>query len=168
MPMQSSPDGNAIAYEANPFFEGLASGPNEYIANRGEGGWASTPLSTPFFGDRNEQGFMALSTDLNRGVLYQESPVLSPDAPPGYPNLYLWQAGGALKPLITSEPPNRSPDQFRALTYAGANAGTPSALGLQPPRLPGQRRADHRSAGDRPRSAAGGRNGKRKRPLRMV
>jgi hypothetical protein len=127
MPMQSSPDGNAIAYEANPFFEGLASGPNEYIANRGAGSWASTPLSTPLFGDRNEQGFKALSTDLTRGVLYQESPVLSPDAPPGYPNLYLWQAGGALTPLITSEPPNRSPEQFRSLTYAGANAGTPSA-----------------------------------------
>jgi hypothetical protein len=131
MPMQVSPDGNSIAYEGNPFSAGLASGRNEYIAGRGAAGWATTPLSGPEYEDSgSEVGFRAFSADLSRGVLYQAAPTLSPDAPPGYPNLYLWAAGGALMPLIISEPPNRSPspngaNAFR-LTYAGANAGTDS------------------------------------------
>ena len=133
MPMQVSPDGNSIAYEGNPFSAGLASGANEYIAGRGTGGWATTPLSGPEYEEavNGGVGFKAFSADLSRGVLYQWNPTLSPDAPPGYPNLYLWQAGGALTPLITSEPPNRSPgspygaNAFRP-TYAGANAGTDS------------------------------------------
>ena len=175
MPMQVSPDGNAISYEGNPFSKGLASGRNEYIGNRGAGGWATTPLSGPEYGDSTgEEGFRAFSADLSRGVLYQESPALSPDAPPGYPDLYLWQAGGDLTPLITSEPPNRSPggeneERKRVPPHLRRRQrrhrlGTP----LQPRRLPGQRRADRRSAGNRPRSAAGGESGNGKRPLRMV
>ena len=134
MPMQVSPDGNAISYEGNPFSKGLASGANEYIGNRSAGGWVTTPLSGPEYNEAEDGGlgFKTFSEDLSRGVLYQEIPALSPDAPPNYPNLYLWQAGGALTPLITTEPPNRSPGSpsqgngngFR-LTYAGANAGIP-------------------------------------------
>ena len=61
MPMQVTPDGNAIAYEGNPFNEGLASGPNEYIANRGGGGWATHAAQRPRIRRRNQgglQGFL--------------------------------------------------------------------------------------------------------------
>jgi hypothetical protein len=133
MPMQVSPDGNAVAYEGMPFSEGLASGANQYIANRGSGGWATTPLSRPEFQDTLGVGFKAFSADLSRGVLSQLEPSLSPDAPANYADLYLWQTGGALTPLITTEPPNKLPqgvpdpeDKVFRVTYAGANAGTPS------------------------------------------
>jgi hypothetical protein len=127
MPMQFSRDGDAIAYEGNPFAEGLAAGPNEYIANRGAGGWASTPLSGPEYENENGAGFRAFSDDLSRGVLYQQKVPLDPDAlSAGYADLYLWQTGGGLMPLITSEPPNRAPYAFR-VTFAAANRGTSSA-----------------------------------------
>ena len=128
--MQASPDGNAVAYEGFPFAGGLASAANEYIADRGEGAWATTPLSTPQFTEIElREGFRAFSNDLSRGVVRQIEPALTPDAPADYANLYLWRAGGALEPLVTEAPPSRDPGFSNTgfvVTYAGANAGTPS------------------------------------------
>lgn len=131
MPMQPSPDGKAMAYEGGPFAEGMASGIDEYIANRGAGGWATTALSGAQYGEDEQQGFSAFSADLSRGVLYQIEPSLTADAPVNYANLYAWRAGKALEPMITEAPPHRAPgynyahsnESFR-ITYAGANAGT--------------------------------------------
>jgi hypothetical protein len=134
MAMQASLDGGAVAFEGFPFAPDLAPGPNEYVASRGGGGWATTPLSGPEYETEFRAGFRAFSDDLSRGVIRQIDPPLSPDAPPGgYPNLYLWQAGGAaLTSLVTTEPPNRepvnSPQYPFNVTYAGANAGSGSSL----------------------------------------
>ncbi len=139
MPMQSAPDGEAVAYEGQPFSGGLAAGANEYLARRAPSpsGWGSQSLSLPQFTVGEQQGYMAFSSDLSRGVLYQIEPALSPDAPAfggeSFANLYLWQSG-ALQPIITEEPPHRDPglrgeNRFR-IVYGGANVGTALAAPL--------------------------------------
>ena len=61
------------------------------------------------------QGYRAFSLDLSKSVIYQISPVLSPQAPAvdgvGFANLYLRAADGDLQPLITKAPPHRTPGQ---------------------------------------------------------
>jgi hypothetical protein len=124
-PMQSSSDGESVLYEGQPFSGGLAAGGNEYVAERSTGGWASQSLSSPTITGRYE----AFSPDLSRGILFQGSPALSPEAPArggsAFGNLYLRQ-GGEMQPLITEEPPNRDPGNF-AIRFGGANAGTASS-----------------------------------------
>jgi hypothetical protein len=138
MPMQSAPDGGAVVFEGQPFAENLAAGPNEYLASRGPGGWASHSLSEPLFGTGSGQGYEGFSSDLSRGVLYQAEAALSPEAPSRggktFANLYR-REGASLQPLVTEEPPQREAGvpqqheaQFRVL-YDGANAGT----ALHPP-----------------------------------
>jgi hypothetical protein len=135
MPMQPTPDGSAMTYMGGPFAPGLASGSNEYLAERGATGWETSFLTDSRYEEGTYKGF---SADLSRGVLRQVEPVLSPEAPSsagnGFANLYLWEDGQALEPLITVEPPNRDPgrppeglepgnNRFD-VTYVGANAGT--------------------------------------------
>ncbi|MGB7686024.1 MAG: hypothetical protein WBL45_09620 [Solirubrobacterales bacterium] len=122
MPMQTTPEGDAVLYLGQPFTSGLASGPNEYVAPRNSVGWGTQSLSAP----TTIGQFLAFSEDLSRGILAQANPPLSPQAPTrggiAFRNLYL-QEGGASQPLITKEPPNREPSSFRA-SFGGANAGT--------------------------------------------
>jgi hypothetical protein len=121
MPMQSNPEGEAVLYLGQPFFGGLASGPNEYLAPRSASGWGTEGLSAPTATGR----FLAFSEDLSRAVLAQGDPALSPAAPTrganAFPNLYLREEG-AYEPLITTEPPNRDPGNFE-VNFGGANAG---------------------------------------------
>ncbi len=132
MPMQSSADGSAFAYEGQPFSAGLNAGANEYLASREAGGWGTEGLSSP---QLNGQ-FKALSSDLSRGVLTQEQPA-TPDAPSreglGFANLYLWQEG-SLQSLISAEPPHRDPGHQGAnvfkIAYEGANSGTAMVPGI--------------------------------------
>jgi len=64
---------------------------------------------------------MAFDEGLSEGILQQLKPVLSPLAPPGYPNLYSQPTADplALSPLLGTEPPNRPGSEF-TLAYAGA------------------------------------------------
>jgi hypothetical protein len=124
MPMQAAPDGESVLYEGQPFSGGLASGPNEYVSTRGSDEWGTASLSTPAITGRYE----AFSSDLSLGVLFQRDPALSPEAPSrgseAFPNLYLRSKGGSFEPLVTVEPSQRQPFEFR-ITYAGANSGAP-------------------------------------------
>jgi hypothetical protein len=123
MPMQATPDGASVLYEGQPFSGGLAAGPNEYVGQRGSTEWSSQSLSSPITTGRYE----AFSSDLSRGVLFQADPALSSEAPTrgeeAFPNLYLRDESGSFEPLITVEPPERDPFEFR-IHYAGANSGT--------------------------------------------
>jgi len=127
---QAAPDGNAVFYAGQPFGAGLVSGANEYLSARNTGGWGWQSLSAATISGR----WQAFSADLGRGILAQSEPPLSPLAPfrggRGFAELYLWEAGAGLAPLITVEPPNRDPgagvNQFR-VRYAAANAGAPLA-----------------------------------------
>lgn len=137
-PVQSAPDGEAVVYEGQPFSPGLAAGPNEYLSRRGPGGWgASQSLSPALAGSGSSQGFKALSSDLSRGLLYQTSPALSPDAPvregEAFANLYLTDSAGAPRPLITEAPPHREPGELSEdfwVSYGGSNAGSATAPAL--------------------------------------
>jgi hypothetical protein len=133
MPMQSTPNGEALVYEGQPFSAGLASRANEYLARRGPGGWANESLSEPSFETLSSQGYAAFSADLSRGIIYQADPPLVPQAPNqgglGFANLYL-RTGGTLQPLILEEPPNRPPGTpggakgVFLVRFAGVNAGS--------------------------------------------
>ena len=139
-PMQPARDGEAVAYEGQPFSTGLAPTPNEYVSRRSGGGWATQSITSPLAskGERDGlSGFKAVAPDLSRGVLFQSERNLSPEAPPGengksYNDLYLWQAGEpapTLRPLVTQKPPHRTPDLPQAsngfeLAFAAGNWGT--------------------------------------------
>ena len=138
-PMQSTPDGEAVVYEGYPFFAGLSSTANEYLAKRGDAGWMAQGLSAPLFiNGALGQGYEAFSPDLSEGVVFQVSPALSPDTPTSagrsYADLYLRRADGTLRPLVTQAPPNRAPggicevncEEFRVV-FGGGNAGTASS-----------------------------------------
>ncbi len=129
MAMQAAPDGNAIAYEGEPFFAGITGRENEYLSSRAASGWQTKGLTLPLFSTLERQGFRAFSSDLGRAVVVQagDRPI-SPAAPVGYENLYLWQQGGALQPLIAQAPPG-VPSSFR-VQFGGANAGTANSSGF--------------------------------------
>jgi hypothetical protein len=121
--MQSSPDGDALAYEGRPFsFSEGAIQENEYVARRTAGGWVSTGLSPILQSSGDRQGYKAFNPDLTKGLIGQDRPSLSPDAPSGFANLYSQQTAGpaALEALLTAEPPNR-PSQAFNLTFVGAS-----------------------------------------------
>ena len=138
-PMQSSPDGESVVYEGDPFSAGLSSTANEYLAKRGQGGWVTQGLSGPlFFNGVGGQGYVAFSPDLSQAVLLQISPVLSPETPTNagksYADLYLRRSDGTLQPLVTKAPPNRPPGVFCERTceefkiiFGGGNQGVASS-----------------------------------------
>jgi hypothetical protein len=125
-PMQSAPDGGSVVYSGQPFSAGLSGGQNTYLSGRGGPGWSLDALN-PLAAVGTWEAF---SEDLSRGVFVQSGIALAPSAPTrggkAFANLYLRDAAGALTPLITEEPPNRSPGGPGELKvrYAAANAGT--------------------------------------------
>ena len=141
-PMQSSPDGESVVYEGDPFSAGLSSTANEYMAKRGQDGWVTEGLSGPSFVNGPEgQGYVAFSPDLSQAVLLQVSPALSPETPTSagksYADLYLRRSDGTLQPLVTKAPPNRSPGVFCESTceefkvvFGGGNPGVASTPGF--------------------------------------
>jgi DNA-binding beta-propeller fold protein YncE len=122
-PMQSSPSGEALVYEGFPFSptEGAVNF-DQYLSRRTGTGWQTSALSPALQGG-SSLGHQAFDAGLDNGVLLQEGPELSPDAPAGYPNLYVQATGepAALSPLLTTAPPNRSAQAFK-LSYAGHSA----------------------------------------------
>ncbi len=135
-PVQSAPDGETVVYEGQGFTVGGEA--QSYLAGRTPTGWQTQSVSLPQLRGGEEQGLKALSTDLSKSVFLQVEPSLSAEAPSregkSYADLYLRNADGSLRPLITSQPPERSPGEliqgnFRVF-YAGANSGTDSSPAL--------------------------------------
>jgi hypothetical protein len=126
-PMQSTVDGDKVVYEGDPFSSaGAAVNEDEYLASRGTGGWSSRDLSPAFESkDGSLTGYKAFAGDLSRGVLAQTGPVLCPEAPAGYADLYL--LGGVcegqpgLQPLLTSSTPHKLAASEFAVTFGGAS-----------------------------------------------
>ncbi len=123
-PMQSTPEGDVIAYEGSPFSPNLGpSGENEYISSRTSDGWRTTDLSPFTELSGGGQGFKALSADLSRGILFDLEPTLAPAAPEGYANLYSDDTErNSFTPIITTRPPNR-PGGRSATSFAPKLAG---------------------------------------------
>jgi len=127
-PRQSSPDGEAVAYEGFPFsFTEGAVIENEYVSRRNaKTGWETTILAPELMANGSDQGYKAFNANLTRGLFYQVNPSLGPEAPNGYANLYSQPTGApqTLSPLLTAEAPNRSAQGANklVLTYEGASA----------------------------------------------
>jgi DNA-binding beta-propeller fold protein YncE len=130
-PMQAAPDGEGVAYAGQPFTADLAPATNVYLSQRATAGWgpAHSLTNGHFVPGR---GFEALASDLSRGIVSQIAPALSPAAPSAggvpYENIYLWEGGVGLHPLLTQEPPDRSPGEgpnSLLMRYGAANAGSP-------------------------------------------
>jgi hypothetical protein len=150
MPIQASPDGEGLAYDGQPFSASLSPGANQYIAGRSISGWSSQAVSPSQLGPTvpgKNNGFKAFSPDLSRGVLLQTTPApaLSSGVPSSggaaYSDLYLWEKGASgLRPLVTAEPPNRTPgppeegefnfsNNFQ-LSFGGGNSGAGGVAGF--------------------------------------
>jgi hypothetical protein len=137
-PLQASSDGEAIAYEGQPFSpSGGVAGENEYIARRGPEGWQSVNLTPSLLtskgGPPSGKGYVAFDPALGLGLMQQGLPSLSVEAPGEYPNFYLQAtaAPSALQSLLTEAPPNRVPGGGAGrleFTYAGASANLARAF----------------------------------------
>jgi len=116
-PMQSAPNGDAVAYEGFSFLPGAGvPRENEYVAQRGSAGWQNTQL-TPTAGGT----YKALDTALTEAVL-EGGGSLSPSAPPDYANVYAQPVADpfAFEPSVVSEPPNRPANEFQIRFVAAA------------------------------------------------
>jgi hypothetical protein len=122
-PMQSAPDGDAVAYEGSAFGSGGATGENGYVARRDPNlGW-QTVNPTPSLLKSRAPGFRAFSEDLGESVLGPLQPTLSPQVPTGYEELYAQPttAPFAVRPLIGEATRQRTAGEFK-VRYAGASA----------------------------------------------
>jgi hypothetical protein len=124
-PRQSSTDGEAVVCEGFPFSytEGAVTA-NEYLAKRTPSGWETVTLAPKLLEGAAGAGYSAFDAGLSRGVLFQEGgPSLSPQSPGEFNNLYVQPTADpeALSPLVTGEPPTRSPGAFKTY-YAGASS----------------------------------------------
>jgi hypothetical protein len=104
-PVQSTPNGNALVYEGEPFGTDGALIENEYLATRSGGGWDNTTLAPPQMSNRgNQLGYQVFDPLLGVGLISQQVPALTPGTPGEYANLYLQETGpgGSISPLISS------------------------------------------------------------------
>jgi hypothetical protein len=133
LPVQAAADGNALAFEGQPFSEGLSPRGNQYVSRRSPDGWATRSVTPLVATNSLRAGSAALSPDLTKGVLFQRSPAFSPEAPVGeggkpFSNFYLWEEGTpGQQPLVKTEPPNRSAgagENTFELFFGGGNSGT--------------------------------------------
>jgi hypothetical protein len=128
-PMQSTPDGEAIAYEGSPFsFDEGALIENQYIARRGASSWQTVNLTPSRMASKGGiGGYQAFTADLGKGLLLEQySVALSPTAPAEFSNIYTQPSvePTSLDPLLTEAPPNREPGNSNGLrlSFAGASA----------------------------------------------
>ncbi len=132
--MQTSPNGNAVAYIAIGAFgdaRGASRGSN-YIATRGPDGWSTqdvTPpqVSTSYGTVGHSTPYKAFSEDLSAGLLINgdfrpvENPSLAPNMPAGYQNFYLHSFGDEkFQALLTGAAPEETPERF-SLELEGAS-----------------------------------------------
>ncbi len=103
---QSATDGNAIAYASFSSFGDAVSAEllTNYISTRGADAWSP---------------FRVFSPELAASVLEWEEPLLTPEAPPKYANLYMRLGDGSYRLLTNAAPETRLPDSYR-VRFAGA------------------------------------------------
>jgi len=129
-PLLSSPDGESVVYEGEPFGTGGAVIENEYLGRRTAAGWATTTLAPTSFQNRSGNGYYGFNTDLTEGILGQGAPALTDSTIGEYRNLYTQPTGNtsALAPLLSlanSKSPSCQEGHGQGeleVTYAGGSA----------------------------------------------
>jgi hypothetical protein len=127
-PMQSSPDGEAVAYEGTNFGGGGSPLENAYLARRNSSsGWQTTNPAPPLTSRGGR--YQALAPRMGLAVLQQSdgAPALAPGVPAGYPNLYVQLITDPLttNPLLTTSLTfHRSIEEFN-IQFAGMSADGP-------------------------------------------
>jgi hypothetical protein len=127
---RSAPSGDRFAFSSAYSFADPAAAPfvSQYLAKRGEDGWASESISPPRTEipvplDNFEPEFQRFSVDLCTAWLRNNSVApLTAGAIPGFPNLY--RRDNCVDPpqhqaLTTEEPPNREPSKYVRLAVRG-------------------------------------------------
>jgi hypothetical protein len=121
---QSATDGNAIGFASFSSFGDAVSAEllTNYISTRGPAGWTTHAISPPASKTLRllePPPFRVFSPDLSTSMLEWEEPLLTPDAPPEYENLYLRLDDGSYQLLTNTVPETRLPDSYR-VRFAGA------------------------------------------------
>lgn len=121
---QSATDGNAIGFASFSSFGDAVSAEllTNYISTRGPAGWTTHAISPPTSKTLRllePPPFRVFSPDLSTSVLEWEEPLLTPDAPPEYENLYLGLDDGSYQLLTNTVPETRLPDSYQ-VRFAGA------------------------------------------------
>lgn len=122
---QSASDGNSIVYASFSSFADAQSAEllTYYISTRGAAGWSTHAISPPSADPPRLlelPPFAMFAPDLAAAVVEWGEPVLAPEAPAEYENLYVGLPGHYA--VVDKAPPlNRLPESFR-LTFAGATA----------------------------------------------
>ena len=136
-PMQSAATGSAATYVGEDFYQPRLGSLDQYISSRSSVGWLTQNL-TPGVPSSAEQAvevnrFVGFSPDLSKAVISSQVS-LTNEAPAGFANLYLFQAGN-VHPLITHAPLHRNlatfgharygeSEDIAELLFAGGNNGT--------------------------------------------
>jgi len=126
-PFEAAPDGNSVAYVADPSSAGNGKGLGDsYLATRDTGGdWTAVNLEPP----GQEAGYQGFSEDLSVGILDTcEEPLLAPEAPNGeynilYSHLNSDGGGSGYRALITMRPPAQLPCKNRAASFGSSAEG---------------------------------------------
>jgi hypothetical protein len=140
LPLQSSPNGDEIAYQGEDFYKPRLGSINQYLSLRGPETWSTLNL-TPGLSSTTEEPveanqYVGFSPDLSVGVISSGASASlggAEEAPKGYVNLYLAE-GSSLQPLLRIAPPDRTPETFgyadkgrplveSHLLFAGGNSG---------------------------------------------
>jgi DNA-binding beta-propeller fold protein YncE len=122
-PSFSSPDGERVAYEGDPF-SSTEGTPNDdaYLAVRTASGWQTTTLNPSLGSGGTDSGLVGYDDALSKGVLAQGTPSLTATAPSEVPNLYTLPTASPdnLSPLLMTEPPNTGSEV--KLIYGGSSS----------------------------------------------
>jgi hypothetical protein len=115
---QSAPEGTKLTYTASTAFADPEGAPivSQYIASRGEGGWASESIDPPMQGgianhsSNIDSQFKAFSEDLAFGWLMSESGLpLTPGPTEGFQNLYRRENATSTYSWLESSAPEPEP-----------------------------------------------------------
>jgi hypothetical protein len=127
VPLQSSPEGNAITYSSfTAFGEAPSSSPSasQYISRRNSGGgWSTQNLTPPDEESYLTDPLRGFSQNLSKAAVITLEPPLLPSAAPGYENLYVMSTGDESLQLATpGEPRIQVQRDEYCVEFAGASA----------------------------------------------
>jgi hypothetical protein len=138
LPFMAAADGNAFTYlgqspeTGGTGQEGADQG-NQYLSRRASnGGWATEDIEQPSGNINVGTIYQAFSKDLTAGFLTYNGPEPLVSGAPGENYSVLYKrtfSTGTLEPIFNVKPPNRGPEQFRAVGVTQSSGSEPAYAG---------------------------------------